>query len=288
MPQTPQLTEDGSYTFFSLEYGETYHSRGGAKEEAEKKFVESCQIAEKARQQQQICLLDICYGLGYNSAAALATIERVNPHCQVHLIALEIDPEVPKRATEYHLLSPWGTSLLEVLDTLAQSHRVKTPNLTAHLYIGDARQLIQKVNLEGFLADAIFLDPFSPTKCPQLWTVEFLSLVAQCLSPTGIIATYSCAASVRTALKLAGLGIGATQAVGRRSPGTAASFQADYLLPISPQEEEHLQTRAAIPYRDPHLIDDPSQICQRRAEEQALSSLENTSQWKRRWQGKKV
>jgi hypothetical protein len=31
-----KATEDGSYTFFSTEFGECYHSTSGAREEAEK------------------------------------------------------------------------------------------------------------------------------------------------------------------------------------------------------------------------------------------------------------
>ena len=58
---TPQLTADGSYTFFSEEFGESFHSIQGAKEEALLKFVEPCQLVQKA-QQPVLRLLDVCYG----------------------------------------------------------------------------------------------------------------------------------------------------------------------------------------------------------------------------------
>ena len=132
-------------------------------------------------------------------------------------------------------------------------------------------------------ADAIFLDPFSPPKCPQLWTVEFLKLVAKCLKPDGIIVTYSSSAAARTALSLAGLQIGSTTSVGRKSPGTVASFSAINLPTISLQEQEHLQTRAAIPYRDSTLQATAESIRQQRELEQQASKLEPTSQWKKRW-----
>lgn len=86
---TPQLTEDGSYTFFSPEFQETFHSSFGAKQEAEVRYIEPCQIKELATQQYTIRILDVCYGLGYNSAAALEAIWSVNPQCQIELIALE-------------------------------------------------------------------------------------------------------------------------------------------------------------------------------------------------------
>jgi tRNA U34 5-methylaminomethyl-2-thiouridine-forming methyltransferase MnmC len=147
---------------------------------------------------------------------------------------------------------------------------------------GDARLTLQKVLESGFKADAIFLDPFSPPKCPQLWTVEFLTLLAQSLAIDGRLATYSCAASVRTALSLAGLKFGAGVQVGKRSPGTVANFTGKDLPSISAQEQEHLQTRAAIAYRDPDLQDSAETILERRKAEQAKSCLEPTSHWKKR------
>ena len=77
--------------------------------------------------------------------------------------------------------------------------------LQANLLIGDARSLILQVHKSGFQADAIFLDPFSPPQCPQLWTLEFIQKVSECLHENGLMATYSCAAAVRTALLTAGL-----------------------------------------------------------------------------------
>jgi hypothetical protein len=44
-----------------------------------------------------------------------------------------------------------------------------------------------------------------------------------CLHVDGLLATYSCAAAVRTALLAADLQIGSTPPVGRRSPGTVAA-----------------------------------------------------------------
>ena len=94
--------------------------------------------------------------------------------------------------------------------------------LQANLLIGDARSLILQVHKSCFQADAIFLDPFSPPQCPQLWTLEFIQKVSECLHENGLMATYSCAAAVRTALLTAGLAVGSTPPIGRRTPGTIA------------------------------------------------------------------
>lgn len=278
----PQITADGSLTFYSPEFGETFHSQFGAKQEAEQKFVVPTQLAQRATQ-PEIHLLDVCYGLGYNSAAALETIWRVNPHCRVTLIALELEVEIPQAAILQGGLQGFDPQVQAVLTELAVQQQVRSRHLHATLYLGDARQSIQQLD-SSFQADAVFLDPFSPPHCPQLWTVEFLAQVAQFLKPQGRLATYSCAASVRSALLMAGLQIGATPPVGRRSPGTVASFQSADLPELSIQEQEHLQTKAAIPYRDPTGSDSAVMILNRRQAEQQTSSLEPTSHWKKRWQ----
>lgn len=113
----------------------------------------------------------------------------------------------------------------------------------------------------------------------------------------GRLATYSCAAAVRTALLAAGLVIGSTIPIGRHTPGTIAAYPINEsvdnwgnereeinLIPyLSQSEKEHLQTRAAIPYRDPELRDSAEVIIIRREQEQKDSVLETTSQWKKRW-----
>ncbi|QSJ16807.1 tRNA (5-methylaminomethyl-2-thiouridine)(34)-methyltransferase MnmD [Nostoc sp. UHCC 0702] len=332
----PQLTADGSFTFFSQEFSELFHSHFGAKQESYFKFVAPTQLAQAA-QKPVLRILDICYGLGYNTAAALQAIWAVNPNCHVELIALELNPSVPQAAIARNLFDNWNYEYTAILSQLAFEQQYQTDYLNARLLIGDARTSIGLVHQLGFQADAIFLDPFSPPQCPQLWTVEFIQQLSRCLHVDGILATYSCAAAVRTALLLAGLVIGSTPAVGRRSPGTVAAHRLDGemggigapsgvggqwgdgelgapttegewglgamrrnssmffpsarlhpcppapLPPLSQEENEHLLTRAAIPYRDPQLNDPAHIIVMRRRQEQETCSLEPTSRWRKRW-----
>lgn len=303
-----ETTADGSVTFRSERFGETFHSRKGAWQEALSKFVEPTHLPAIATQANTIRLLDICYGLGYNTAAALAAIWAVNPRCRVEWVGLELDPIATQAALPYllaalrsfgqeqGLATPVVGAIAQVLTDLAQTGQARSPQTVGSgeafagefagtLHWGDARQTLPIAQASGFRADGIFLDPFSPPRCPQLWTVEFLGLAAQCLTPTGRLATYSCAAAVRSALLAAGLQLGATAPFGRVWPGTVASFQAIDLPPLSAQELEHLQTKAAVPYRDPHLRDAADTILDRKRQEQATSTLEPTSRWKRRWLG---
>ncbi len=337
-PFTVEPTADGSATFYSETFGEWFHSRSGAYDEARSTYVQATHLVERAQHQGHITILDVCYGLGYNTAAALEGIWAVQPELPIRLAALELDATVPQAAIAQGLLKRWPEPVQEALKEIATdacsealshsspisvlvefpaiaatsneklvTHRIGSPafreewkgtnlniggqagaretQLIANLLVGDARQQIQALVEQDFQADVIFLDPFSPPRCPQLWTVEFLNLVARCLHPQGILATYSCAAAVRTALTTAGLHIGSLAAPGRRWPSTLASHTDMSLPPLSQQEQEHLQTRAAVPYRDPLLQDNAALIQQRRSQEQAQSPLQATGEWRRRWLG---
>jgi len=283
---TPQLTADGSFTFTSKEFGESFHSHYGAKQESFFKFVVPTQLATAAHK-PVLRLLDVCYGLGYNTASALQTIWAVNPSCYVEVIGLELNPSVPKAAIAHDLFDNWNYNYTEILTQLAFEHQVQIACLKATIIIGDARDSIALVRQSGFLADAIFLDAFSPPQCPQLWTIEFIKQLSLCLHEDGLVATYSCAAAVRTALLAAGLVIGSTPPVGRRSPGTLAGHakggrETLQQFPLSQPETEHLLTRAAIPYRDPELKNPAEVIVMRRQQEQQASLLEPTSHWRKR------
>lgn len=301
-PWTTHPTGDGSVTFFSPEFGEYFHSDQGAKTEALTKFVQGTDLPDRLHhwdQSRPLRWLDICYGLGYNTAAALETVACLNPRCAVEAVGLEWDPRVPLGAVEgvagEACLGLWGGSVPDILRQLAQTGTYGDDRHDLRILWGDARQTLPTLVASGWQADVIFLDPFSPRRCPHLWTVEFLQGVKRCLGPGGKVATYCRAAAVRGALGEVGFAVGTLPlepSPGQETPvqgghhwsqGTIAAHPGTPLIPLSPLEQEHLHTRAAIPYRDPTLADSPEAIVARRQQEQARSSLESTSQWRKRW-----
>ncbi len=270
-------TRDGSLTFYSEEFGQAFHNSSGAHQEAFEKYTVPCDLVSWAQTRTRIHLLDICFGLGYNTGVALECIWMANPDCYISVIGLERSPEVPLQALQQGILfaapDQWGEWV--------QQGSIYTSRWEAVLHWGDARQTLRMVP-EGW-ADAVFFDPFSPSACPELWTVEFFEVVLSRMQPRGRLATYSCSAAVRSALLAAGFQIGSTPPVGRPWPGTIASPQDTQLSPLSSVEQEHLYTRAAVPYRDPTLRGARDQIRLARQQEQQQSALEPTSAWKKRW-----
>ena len=77
-------TADGLMTLFSEDFGEWFYNRDGAYAEAKITDVDTTLASS-------LTVLDVCCGLGYNTAAALAAVTQVNPGCQVRVFALELD-----------------------------------------------------------------------------------------------------------------------------------------------------------------------------------------------------
>ena len=134
-------TRDGSDTFLNKEVGESYHSFTGAVDEALRKFCEPTDIQKRARE-GNITLLDFCFGLGYNSAMAVAVALKENPDCHITIIALEKDPRIIELIQE---VNPeiLGYDLFKQITV--DNPILKTTNLTLTLKLGDARELIKSV-----------------------------------------------------------------------------------------------------------------------------------------------
>ena len=284
----PRSTADGSFSLFSPEFGEAFHSSRGALTEAREKFVEPAGL-ERFAKGSSLRVLDVCVGTGCNTAAL---IEGCGSHdLTLEWWGLELDREPFAQA----LASPafcgqWQPGTLARLQELCSS---------PGMLWGDARRTVQPLleQRQGQF-DLLLMDAFSPSRCPQLWSVEFLGALGSLLQPKGLLLTYCSAAAVRQALRLAGLELATIEAhCGLQqhqqdwSGGTAASPSplppSPRLRPLTPMEEEHLLTNAAEPYRDPGFSLDRKTILQRRQQAQAKAmqegNVEGTSAWRRRW-----
>lgn len=211
--------KDGSYTYYNHEVGQAYHSPMGAALEAKEKYVVPCNFAQRSRN-KEITLFDVCFGFGYNSAAALEEIWKHNPQCKVNIIGLELDKAILGESLEL----PFPFAHKELFEELAQTFVetkqtfvLEKKNISITLLIGDAKERVKEVKEK---ADIVFFDPFSPSKSPELWTKEFMTDVYACCADKALLVTYSCARAVRENLAGAGFIVSDGPIVGRRGPAT--------------------------------------------------------------------
>ena len=255
------LTKDGSYSLRSVFFQENFHSSLGALEETKLKFTTTSNL--QRFKGKSLNVLDICFGLGYNSASLLD--ELIKQKSNLNLYALEID----KKPLEYSLRNEsffklWAPKVKTIFESLYRKDYFEDQFFKCPILWGDAREKINKIP-PAIKFDLIYLDGFSPQKCPQVWTIEFLSKVIDKLNPNGFLITYSSSAAVRKTLRNLGLEIFSIKSNFNVrtfwSQGTVAisKFDKSKLKPnfnfekLSLMEEEHLLTKASIPYRDEDL-----------------------------------
>lgn len=104
---------------------------------------------------------------------------------------------------------------------LSSGQPFKTPELTAHIIPGDARQTLP--DWTG-AADAWFLDGFAPARNPELWEDALLREVARHTRSGGTAATYTAAGAVRRALEAAGFAVTRRPGFGRKRHMTVAAL----------------------------------------------------------------
>ena len=285
------LTKDGSYSLKSVFFQENFHSLLGALEETKLKFIAPSNL--QRFKGKSLNVLDICFGLGYNSASLLD--ELIKQKSYLNLYALEID----KKPLEYSLSNEsffklWAPKVKTIFESLYRKDYFEDQFFKCSLLWGDAREKINFIP-STIKFDLIYLDGFSPQKCPQLWTIEFLSKITEKLNSQGYLITYSSSAAVRKTLRNLGLEIFTIKPSFKNrtfwSQGTVAisKFDKNKLKPnfnfekLSLMEEEHLLTKASIPYRDQDLNSSKDDIINKRLNEQLISNLVSTNEWRKKW-----
>ena len=264
-PFVRETTLDGSSTYKNLEYNETYHSSIGAYTEALYKHVLACKLDELAstflvetsREPASssfpvIRILDVCFGLAYNSGVAIQKIWEINPAQRIEIIGLENDAAIiaelpnievpedylfirdsimkPLAEQAKKLLVASGRGAVHQDDEKVESEVLQpstigelnllTENLNMRILINDARNAVTEIEDDYF--DAIFFDPFSPKTCPVLWTEEFIAAVVSKAKPKAYISTYSSARIAKDNFSKAGCELFEGPKLNRRNGGVLA------------------------------------------------------------------
>ena len=211
------ITWNNSESFLNEEVGESYHSYTGGVEEALKKYAAPCKVREVAKS-GKLRILDVCFGMGYNSAMAVSEALAENPDCEIEVIGLEYDPEIIKKIQE---VNPEIVFFIHYKKLTPEKLEFKEGNVFVKVLLGDAREKIKELEADYF--DAVFFDPFSPKTAPEMWQAHFFKEVHRVMKNSGILATYSCARMARENMAAAGLLWDDGPILGRRGPGTIAT-----------------------------------------------------------------
>jgi tRNA U34 5-methylaminomethyl-2-thiouridine-forming methyltransferase MnmC len=307
-------TADGSISCIDRETGQLCHNSAGAYTEAVQNYVIPSGLRDKIRQAGHIRVLDACYGMGYNSWALINELlkdETLNQVAEekpltISIVAIEKHPEVMtflpqvlehpsfdalkekippfEHNTYYRTLIDFDQSEYDNPESRTFITSVATKwRIEFQLWIDDLRFRVARLE-EDF--DAVFHDPFSPQKMPELWTTDLFAAYHRLLQKrNGILLTYSTAAGIRGGLQEAGFSVLKTKGLGKKAGGTLAcatttglELYEPHTIPLEAWEQEYLQSRAGIPYRDAGLSQSREAILALREAEQQASSKPTGSQ----------
>jgi len=197
-------TQDFSYTLFSDEYQESYHSIApGAFSESFFKHVKPAIDYVLAQNPEVISILDICFGLGYNTLTTLCYLDQKKYMGAVEVFSPELDEKLVKELKYF----PYPKELIfysEVVMDISTNFRFNLDRFNITVLINDARVVVHNTQKQF---DIIYQDAFSQKNNPSLWELEFFKDLFSLMKKDGILTTYSQSKKVRDNLKKAGFKI---------------------------------------------------------------------------------
>nr|WP_249330429.1 bifunctional tRNA (5-methylaminomethyl-2-thiouridine)(34)-methyltransferase MnmD/FAD-dependent 5-carboxymethylaminomethyl-2-thiouridine(34) oxidoreductase MnmC [Cobetia sp. MC34] len=203
----------------ATDYGDVYFSIHDGRAETVHVFLDSNRLSERFRDWREarpFVIGETGFGTGLNILCAAQRFLATAPaEARLHVVSVE---KHPMRAADLErALSAWPDLASLAKPLVAQwpaavlgVHRLwLDERITLDLHFGDAVERLSR--LEGGV-DAWFLDGFSPSKNPQMWSPELFAAMAGVSRPTATFATFTAAGFVRRGLRAAGF-------VWRKVPG---------------------------------------------------------------------
>ncbi|MFA6088667.1 MAG: MnmC family methyltransferase [Candidatus Woesearchaeota archaeon] len=224
-----EITQDGTYTFVHPETNDFYKTMSGALSECIEKHSKGMEIDKCEK--DEIVILDVCAGAGYNSLAGIGVIRQAHPNKKIKIYYLENDTRILEMANLIDFDSVTNDITIDTSYYKLIQHFIKEfmdngktihteQDITLIMLYGDAKEEILKVP-DG-ICDFCFFDPFSPMKVLDMWSIDFFKKVYSKMTKSGKLTTYSYAKWVRQNFRDAGFLVTDGPIFRRRSPSTIA------------------------------------------------------------------
>lgn len=384
----PYFTNDGSVGLFSPEADDIYHSTYGALTEAYEKFILPANFLDYFKEKSEIKILDICYGIGYNTKSFLdyflkniytdkidtnnnkyigksytnnkkykifvhaVDYDKILSNLSPFFLANKINIKNNKlnfenekiekmlslqKRENYKLKKEVSIILLEKLkneinkdaeyilslknyrpffdkrmialykflkyEGINNTHLSGIINFLHNIYYNHIsnsyKNAMKALNLIDFdfkltnddarrvvlsddnIYNYIFLDAFTPAKCPCLWTLEFFKLLYNHLDSEGMVLTYSNSAAIRNAFVNAGFYVGKIfSETAQKFTGTVAVKNKSLIKnELSEFDLGLMKSKAGIFYRDENLNALNEAIINRHSKDVESSTLVSSSKF---------
>jgi tRNA 5-methylaminomethyl-2-thiouridine biosynthesis bifunctional protein len=194
----------------SARFADIYHTETGALAQARHVFLGGCGLPEAWAGHAQWRVLETGFGLGLNFLTTWQAwrADSARPGL-LHFVSIEAFPvsreDLLRAALAYPELAALAQELAEQWHGLLPGfHRLAFDEgrVLLTLCVGDVRPMLRTQRL--FEADSIFLDGFSPTRNPDMWSQDTLKGVTRLARRGTRLATWSVARALRDGLAQCG------------------------------------------------------------------------------------
>lgn len=261
--------EDGSLT--SRQFNDLYSSSDDPLAESTFVFIQGNHLQERWRKNnktENFLIAELGFGTGLNFLNTWLHWKKrefeSKQESKLHYIGIERFPlriaemrQIHKRWTDLAALSQ---CFLEIYDGESSGwHRFEiAEDVILDLYLGDAKEELNKRSADDQKIDAWYLDGFSPDRNPELWDSSLFQLIALHSHAKSTIATYSSAGVVRRGLEKAGFSVYRQEGFGRKRHMLVANG----MQSSSPEDQIHKQaawfrlghSESNPPYPEKHAV----------------------------------
>jgi tRNA 5-methylaminomethyl-2-thiouridine biosynthesis bifunctional protein len=223
-PGSPLIWRDDGMPRSAL-YGDVYFSSADGLAETRAVFLTGCGLPAAWAGRDHFTVGELGFGTGLNIAALLDLWRREKaPRSQggprLHIFSIEAHPitrdEAARALAVWPELGEAAGVLLDHWPSPARGfHRIDLPGFDATFDLAVMEVEPALAAWDG-LADAWFLDGFSPALNPAMWREEVLAAVAARSAPGARAATFTVAGAVRRGLTAAGFQVDKRPGFGRK------------------------------------------------------------------------
>ncbi|MEW5675710.1 tRNA (5-methylaminomethyl-2-thiouridine)(34)-methyltransferase MnmD [Flavobacterium enshiense] len=192
-------TADGSSSLLMEEWGETYHSKHGAIQEAKHVFLQNGLSLFK---EQSVAVLEIGFGTGLN--AFITFLEAENLKRQIDYTGVEAFPILKEEAEKLNYVLQLNANQYDKEFSLLHTSEwgVKTV-VSEYFSLTKKQQYFNEIDDKNRF-NLIYFDAFGFQYQPELWSVEIFRIMYEALKEDGVLVTYACRGIIKRAMAEAG------------------------------------------------------------------------------------
>lgn len=188
-------TLDGSTTIHLEEWGECYHSKHGAIQEAKHVFIQN---GFSLFDNKPISILEIGFGTGLNAFITFLEANKKQQH--INYVGVEAYPVAANEVLMMNYVEELGADEYNsVFKNMHESNWDETISINDLFTLTKRKQFFQEID-DVEIFDLIYFDAFGYQVQPELWSTDIFRKMYAALKPNGVLVTYAARGVVKRSM----------------------------------------------------------------------------------------